>query len=89
MPGKVSLHNADEAKGSTLTWNLIPGNEINIHAESTTGGLASFPSEYILIGIVLLCLCVLTLVFIIALVVILVMRNKKNKPLVVKDEITD
>lgn len=78
MPGKVSNHNADEVDGSTLTWNLTTGDEINIHAESKNGGLSSFSSEYLLIGIGLLCLCILILV-IIAVVIFLVVRKNKAK----------
>ncbi len=89
MPGKVSSHNADVVDGSTLTWNLIPGNNINIHAESKNGGLSSFSSKYLLIGIVLLCLCIMMLVFIALVVFFVVRRSKKNQPLVVKDEITN
>ena len=89
MPGRVSSHNADEADGSTLTWNLTPGNMINIQAESTNGGLPSFSTKYLLIGIVLLCLCILMLLFIALLVFFVVRRNKKDQPLVVKDEIAN
>jgi len=78
MPGNVTDNNADEAKGSTLTWNLIPGTDVNIHAESSVGGLSSIRSEYILIGIAVLCLCILMLV-IMAVVVFLVVRRNKTK----------
>ncbi len=78
LPGKISNHNADAVNGSTLTWELISGNEINIYAESKSGGLSSFSTEYVIIGIGLLCLCILILL-IIAFVVFLVIRKNQGK----------
>ena len=77
MPGKVTNHNADEVKGSTLTWNLSLGHETNLFADSTTkGGLP--PTWVIVLVVALLCLCLLVLI-IITLVVFLVIRNNKKK----------
>jgi hypothetical protein len=37
-PGSVISHNADEVDGRTLRWNLSPGGNVNMAAESNLGG---------------------------------------------------
>ena len=39
MPGRITSHNADTAKGKTLTWDMTGGYQ-SIEATSETGGLA-------------------------------------------------
>jgi len=77
MPGKVSNHNADEVSGTTLTWNLKPGQDSNLLADSSTkGGISSNSTILIVVG--LLCLC-LVMIVIIGVVIFLVVRNNKKK----------
>jgi hypothetical protein len=82
LPGRVSDHNADEISGSTLTWNLTPGQEINMFAEgSSKGGLSPW---WIAGGIGLLCLCILVLVIIAVVVIVVLNRNKKKRSTIVE-----
>lgn len=78
MPGAVTNHNADEVKGTTLTWDLTTGENSNLLADSSTkGGLTA--NWRLLLGIGLLCLCMLVLLVIVVVVVFLVVRNNKKK----------
>jgi hypothetical protein len=77
MPGRVTNHNADEVKGSTLTWNLSLGHETNLFADSSTkGGLSSIWTIALVVG--LICLCMLV-ILIVAVVLFFVIRNNKKK----------
>jgi len=88
MPGGVASHNAQEADGRTLTWEVGLGETINAQATSSLGGgdggLLQSPSglgptEWILIALALFFCCGL-LVVVIAVVVYFVMRGRKAAP---------
>jgi uncharacterized protein YceK len=77
MPGKVSNHNANEISGSTLTWDLTLGQDMNLIADSSTkGGLNNTWTIVLVVG--LLCLC-LVVIMIIGVVIFLVVRKNKKK----------
>jgi hypothetical protein len=65
MPGSITSHNAEEADGNTLTWNLALGQAANARATSEFGQLLpALPgtsglgrTELILIGLFSLCCC--------------------------------
>lgn len=79
MPGKVSNHNANEISGSTLTWNLTLGQDMNLRAESSTkGGLNSRWTIILVVG--LMCLCMVVLLVIGVVIFIVVRNNKKKQP---------
>ena len=71
MPGEVQSHNADRVEGSTLTWDLTPGVNRSIQAQSTTSSGISldFGGEDFSTGIgtmeiliiLFCCLCLLVL----------------------------
>ena len=69
MPGKVTSHNATEAKGNVLTWVLDPTGTTSIQAESEAGGGS------MLLWIILIALIVILLG--IAGTILVLMKKKK------------
>jgi hypothetical protein len=74
MPGKVSNHNADEINGSTLTWTLTPGENLNMVAESSTSSATIW---WIIGGMAVLCLCLLVILAVGLVIFFVVRKNKK------------
>ncbi len=88
MPGAVAFHNAQQADGRTLTWEVGLGETINAMASSSLGGGGAGllpdasglgPIEWILIGLAAFFCCGL-LVVVVAVVVYFVMRGRKAAP---------
>jgi hypothetical protein len=55
VPGAVEAHNADAVDGNTLTWEMTPGDVINMRAESSGG----FAFGTLALYAVPICLCLL------------------------------
>ncbi len=58
LPGTITSHNATSVDGNTLTWNLTPGQDTTIVAQSVVAGGGGFPAW---IWVVVCCLCLLVL----------------------------
>jgi len=74
LPGSIGTNNADEKSGSTLTWDMVPGQSHQFTAESSPGG--GIPTWLIIAGAV--CLGFLVLVVIGVIVFFIVRRSKKQ-----------
>jgi len=63
VPGTVGNNNADSVEGNTLTWTLTPGQNRNIHVESSTGGfgLGGLGTLETIIAVACSCLCCVVL----------------------------
>lgn len=77
VPGAIGANNADKVDGSTLIWNLTPGNTVELKAESGLGGLSlPFSVPGWLYAVAGGCLCLVVLIVIAVIVIVLVRRRK-------------
>lgn len=84
VPGAVGEHNADEVEGQTLVWNLTPGQNVNLHAESAAGLLGLDSSTLWIVAGVLLCgLCVVVIA--VGAVAFFALRRKPSAPVAPSD----
>jgi hypothetical protein len=81
-PGTIVEHNADEADGNTLTWNLGIGEKVTAHVVTTIspvqalGGAGGGLPGWLIPSVVALCCCLLLLVAVVVIGVVVMRRRQ-------------